>query len=100
MIEEEAKSKWCPFARWKFSTLSGSPASNREGGPADDGSADNVWLHKGTRCLGSACMAWRGSETAAFVRRAETEFRRSGRTLKPAGDDIDGYCGLAGAPQP
>ena len=45
MTEEEAKTKWCPFAR-----NGGEAGCNRL---------------QSTECLGSACMAWRWSEEFA-----------------------------------
>ena len=45
--EEEAKTKWCPFVRF-HGTPSDDCVPNRSGSSTDT-----------TRCLGSACMAWR-----------------------------------------
>jgi hypothetical protein len=55
MTEDEAKTKWCPWARLG---LNQDVAVNRlidavAGG--EDGVYDN------TRCIGSGCMAWRMS---------------------------------------
>jgi len=67
MTEEEAKTKWCPFARVvssiKREEERARPAINRVGGRVDDQCL----------CLASGCMAWR---------------RRGARD--------NGYCGLAG----
>lgn len=73
MTEEEAKTKWCPFVRSMFS--SSAAASNRD----SDGKAT-----RGTRCIGSACMAWRWFETT----------QEQGKLPPP----YSGYCGLAGKP--
>ncbi len=49
MTEEEAKTKWCPFARTEvFDAQGGCSGGNRGGGI--------------TSCIGSACMAWREAE--------------------------------------
>lgn len=53
MTEEEAKKKWCPFARsigWEM-FRDGEQAVTMNRMP--DGAA-----HTGCLCLGSACMAW------------------------------------------
>jgi len=68
MTEEDAKTKWCPFVRFhvegKAPTFTATP--NRD--------------QRGTRCIGSACMAWRWE-------------------YDDGQDSGQGYCGLAGAPQ-
>lgn len=87
MTEDEAKTKWCPFVRFHRTPFD-THAPNR-----------NVTASDTTLCLGSGCMAWRSKEQTWFTNRAEAEFRRTGRRLEPTGADIDGYCGLAGAPQ-
>ena len=69
MTEDEAKTKWCPQAR---------VATERH---ADGGSnrvqyADRSWdTTLGSRCIASACMAWRTTSSQ------------------------HGYCGLAGRPR-
>ena len=95
MTEDEARKKWCPFARVA------APADSEAGGTAGNrwGDTDPTHPASGYRCIASDCMAWRGYETAAFKVRAEGEFRSSGRRLKPTGADVLGYCGLAGKPQ-
>lgn len=69
LTEDEAKKRWCPFARTLYVGKAGGiqPPSNRFSNP--DGQENNP---PDCRCIGSACMAWR--------------WRLSG----------DGYCGLAG----
>jgi len=47
---EDAKQKWCPFARSYASHDSSAASINREW----DGSPDN-----GTMCIADRCMAWR-----------------------------------------
>jgi hypothetical protein len=67
LTEDEAKMKWCPFARTRDGVGNDHDLSlNR----SYDGKADI-----GARCLASGCMAWRWVNEV------------TGR----------GYCGLAGA---
>lgn len=72
LTEEEAKTRWCPFARavapvvdTSANVIGGTPANRGSGGAPDPD----------CRCLASGCMAWR----------------------KPSGSQ-KGYCGLARAP--
>ena len=92
MTEAEALKKWCPFAKSRTIEF-----------VSKDGGRETSRITTGDKitvsCIGSACMAWRGKEQPWFTNRAEAEFRRTGRRLEPAGADIDGFCGLAGAPQ-
>jgi hypothetical protein len=69
MTEEEAKTKWCPFARLTFST---------EGFAAGNRFDDCAWAEKRALCIGSDCMAWRWSVK---------DYPGEG-----------GFCGLAGTP--
>lgn len=118
MTEDEAKTKWCPFARVGFY----SPATmhypaehallgNRE---AADGA-----LQPASLCIGSACMAWREREpqierrqtglgrmpVEPYERYVQEGWRQVDRppgeeglfyerTISPGG----GFCGLAGEP--
>jgi len=67
--EDEAREKWCPHARMLESY--GERASyNRAVSPSGGDEEAS------TKCIGSACMAWR---------------------WKP-GDNRRGYCGLSGSP--
>jgi len=72
MTENEAKTKWCPFARTVIAARggNGSPAQNRV---QEAATGKDVSLEK---CLGAACMAWRQVPNEPF----------------------NGYCGLAGRP--
>lgn len=49
MTEEEAKSKWCPFARVYERGNRPFRAPRKRKSP----------MHDKTRCIGSECMAWR-----------------------------------------
>ena len=73
MTEEEAKTKWCPFARAQTADTDAAPAVNRtlRGG-----------IDLGCHCIGSACMAWRWDDD-----------------LLPKPNSLSqGHCGLAGKP--
>lgn len=92
MTEDDAKTKWCPFARCGEAGLPGL-SHNREyaGGVA-----------RNTFCIASACMAWGRARApvaeaiTAMVKegtdwRDDRLLREKQYALRPAG----GYCGLA-----
>lgn len=69
MTEEEAKKKWCPFARL-----------------GEVGATYNrCGFHAGLNCIASDCMAW------VFEYSKPTGTTHGGKI-------IGGYCGLAGKP--
>ena len=88
MTEEEAKMKWCPFAR---------PSQNHPDG-CGEVRGNRVLPHEPRHypddclCLGSDCMAWR------WYKWQETEnvagFLPETRTHTST---MDGHCGLAGS---
>ena len=99
MTEDEAKTKWCPYARISSLNEGGDdgPSSNRWLGWISDGEVGSVAC-----CIASTCMAWRWSE-AEHARRFVSAFGGAGvnfvtteRAIKP--DERQGYCGLAGQP--
>jgi hypothetical protein len=94
MTEDEAMTKWCPFAMAPGASF----ALNR--GP--EGVANGRCM-----CLASACMAWRWNERIHFWGNA------AGGACSTVGDEkppegfvihkgsknsLDGFCGLAGRP--
>jgi len=91
MTEDEAKTKWCPFARtlgWNTDAPRQGDdlqfvyaSENREVGPYDKGGEETFKIAGRHRCIGSACMAWRWDGW---------EYKN----LPP----VKGYCGLAGKP--
>jgi hypothetical protein len=96
VTEEEAKKKWCPFARIAAGE---GPAFNRLVERVTDSASASI--DSPSLCIGSACMAWRNI----------TEQRRFDATGKELTDanifyhgavykdvPIGGYCGLAGQP--
>lgn len=105
MTEDEAKTKWCPFARtldWDTDAprAGGEPqivaaAVNRRPGDYDRAGNETVEISGRHRCIASACMAWRWR----FV---ETNKDRTASMMWPRPEPIyertdDGHCGLAGA---
>lgn len=92
MTEEEAKTKWCPFARTQYV---GEPDKNgdryRESYPANRMYAPDLGCGTDAAlCIASACMAWR--QTDNYV--GPCAAGEDAPTPKPAG-----YCGLAGRPE-
>lgn len=96
MTEDEAKTKWCPFARQMVTAESKGAMS----GPIAVGSAnrfedDPNGRPRGSMCVASGCMAWRWGfspreATAAAVDAPMTHAKRP--------FVADGFCGLAGRP--
>lgn len=104
MTEQEAKTRWCPFARVTVEWTNGIAAANRN-------LSDNE--KPLTLCIGSACMAWRRKTQAFRVCDSATATVEPKRPAdipadwawepyrgdgEPAGwaEPIGGYCGLAG----
>jgi hypothetical protein len=86
VTEDEAKKKWCPYARVGAYTDKGQIMAitvNRD--PRDE-------VSEGCLCLGSECMAWR--ETYAMSRSNPACTPETGHQRSLVG----GYCGLAGRP--
>jgi hypothetical protein len=84
MTEDEAKTKWCPFARTLNIGEKGGvqPTSNRYG----IGSRYNL-NPEDCRCIGRSCMAWR-----------DTGFDKYRDELGLPKPRALGFCGLAGKP--
>lgn len=106
MTEDEAKTKWCPFARVEGPWNGGSPTINRGVHDAEYDEEDNRLPERpGSRlppqslCIASACMAWRTRSIRTHV----NHIHRDGTAaVAKQPEDIvtaDGFCGLAGAPQ-
>lgn len=93
ITEEEAKTKWCPFARDSMleECTMGVTTYNFNRGFADAGEI----VPKSCLCIASECMAWR--KTGAVGTNARGE--RVDRDLDGRTTWMDtGYCGLAGKP--
>lgn len=86
MTEEEAKTKWCPFARLVVAAQLDNQGNPMVSQPQTTfnriavSGKDGPWTPHQGRCIGSACMAWRI------------------QSYDGATDTQEGYCGLAGRP--
>ena len=101
VTEEQAKTKWCPFARTithaEFAKNQPWVAGNRVGG-------DQTTPYKpnpnplGSRCIASQCMAWRWSSGMWSL--TEQRWIKAGEHYEPGTvewrDSEYGGCGLAG----
>ena len=94
--EEEAKAKWCPFAR--VSSYGRESSWNRTG-PQRVGDPA-VLVPAWSLCLGSACMAWRAIEQW----RPRSDYQWDEGRPHLTGPNVErrtvGYCGLAGQAAP
>jgi hypothetical protein len=84
VTEDDAKTKWCPFARVvEYDTVSATQARNRVARVTPQSEPAEVLADKlhGAACIADACMAWRWRHPRAGERGVGT-----------------GYCGLAGPP--
>lgn len=104
MTEDEAKTKWCPFAR----VVGGEGAAfNRSVGSM--GTAAEKSIDPPMLCLASACMAWRWSEPMppgggpgsvdSAIAMLGTDEQRARLGVRLAATR-NGHCGLAGPPAP
>jgi len=95
MVEDEARTKWCPFSRTQVVGDNGTQGpGNRLG--VIDGSALRIDDNPtGCHCIGSNCMAWRWGERLETEREAYLRGTDLRRTLQST---TEGYCGLAGQP--
>jgi hypothetical protein len=76
LTELEAKTKWCPFVRFKSNDSGSGPAYNR---------SPSIYGSENLLCIGSRCMAWRESEPADKMEYGLQH------------DAVAGYCGAFGA---
>ena len=92
LTEDDAKTKWSPFARVALGWAEGVQAV----GAAVNRSPDWHPLATQSNCIGSACMAWRWN----MEWESATEEGHGGdlvvRLKRRRGDPKTGYCGLAG----
>jgi hypothetical protein len=104
VTEEEAKTKWCPFARG----MNDNGGNRIAYGSADDGPVEDDYTTDAAMkfpCIGSACMAFRRETTLQYDIAKEQPsgdgWRASSGALWPWVREIDMnrvFCGLAGKP--
>lgn len=86
MTEDEAKTKWCPFAR--NAEVSEYGSQNR----TTDGELDKACL-----CIGSQCIAWKYVSPASMTKNMKTgEVITEGIKLEGNSYVREGYCGMVG----
>jgi hypothetical protein len=100
MTEDEAKTKWCPFARVVMaSSKQAFNAGNRVAIMHDSGAIEINENPTHSCCIASACMAWQWAKPPSVRMETLNRINSPGvesREIPVAGD---GGCGLAGAPQ-
>lgn len=91
MTEDEAKIKWCPFAR----VMQTEQLKNANGMPVDAIAATSNRRsdYDYVKCIGSKCMAWRWEEVNYSPPDTCEGLQQEGNRLVRIG-----YCGLAGKP--
>jgi len=94
VTEDEARKKWCPFARVPDGggVTGAVTATNRHAGRKTGGDGKPRILRGNAMCIGSECMAWRKAE---IIRRVDG----GGYALSTYTTRTVGFCGLAGTPQ-
>lgn len=103
LTEQEAKTKWCPLARgvWRMEHADGGSSTNYTLQAANRGEG----YVANSRCIGSACMAWRlSNETRTLLRddaHPGPEWERGdedriGKTPVVLWKRKRGYCGAFG----
>lgn len=111
MTEEEAKTKWCPFARVLVESDEARDhsriASANRLEVKGAGGSDLGW--RAAHCVGPACMAWRPRKFRIVDPDGQKSFDLMSDGVPPAGDVFRaqmttkevwvGYCGLAGKPE-
>ena len=90
MTEDDAKKKWCPFARVRDQhQFESGGLTYRQSVPVSINRGDDA-LAQEVCCIGSACMAWRDVLGVKSYPDGSIDVQ-----LKPTSH---GYCGLAGKP--
>ena len=103
MTEEEARQKWCPFARDMLSA--GGNRMAYGGGAEDEPESEDcarqfaAEMAAAHPCIASDCMAWRWGECYGRATELEAKgYRGEAAQKNPRGQTRPGYCGLAGKP--
>ena len=97
MTEDEAKTKWCPFARVAYDGFNGNRFCAEE--------HNRIALNPASsRCIGSNCMAWRWkiellkitpkTGHSYITNKENVNFVETGAVIEKI--EKEGYCGLAG----
>ena len=89
MMEYQARTKWCPYARTDLGFDVGNATVNRGHCP------DSInWSN--TRCIASDCMAWRATDNEI---KENPQSPVEDGMARDASDYVSaGYCGLSGKP--
>lgn len=90
MTEDQAKTKWCPFARQVVSI------QHADGSHIAIGSANRSEGGMLGMCVGSQCMAWRKRPTGDV---GGMRIGSKGEILELGRPAMGGFCGLAGRPE-
>jgi hypothetical protein len=122
MTEEEAKQRWCPFARVVMTDEDGGDPSGVNANRVGVRGTSDVRTHAATLCIASACMAWRSinsrpgkvrdismgkrhddgwmfvPDTSAYHRHNAKAQANWGPQWEIVEESQTGYCGLAGSP--
>lgn len=109
---EEAKTRWCPFARTGINGSSGAVAVNRSVEPVDRRTDGPYSVYDETRCIGTACLAWRWGAPESEVIETPTDkppagegWKKSSKLMPQHGGEAvwerrrpnrRGFCGLSG----
>lgn len=98
LTEEQAKEKWCPFVRTvKFSpSVSGGIAIMQAIALGNRLAENSDELPGVTRCIGSACMAWRW----VAVENPHVHPMLATTEQRYVASETHGFCGLAGGVTP
>lgn len=103
MTEDEAKQRWCPFARvvvavgrWVNAQKPLASGNRLSASVVPDGASREDMTNPGaSRCIASACMAWRWSSDFNEIVARHPEAKTPAEIKSYA----DGFCGLAGKPE-
>ncbi|WP_332764010.1 hypothetical protein [Phenylobacterium sp.] len=103
MTEDEAKAKWCPFARVVCYDDQAPPGYIPPANRAAIKEAGELSINENpehARCIASACMAWRTRSQWRWADIEPPAWHSGGvDTTQPVEVRLDGYCGLAGSVQ-
>jgi hypothetical protein len=93
MTEDEARRKWCPFARVAVINTKKGAAANRW--PDDE---ESEYATTTNHCIGSSCMAWRQTGFLPGHRwQAHNDEQKHEAFIRS--HPLEGFCGLAGKPE-